>query len=238
MSEEKKDAKGDFATILVHQLRTPLAGIKWTLSGVLKGDLGPLNDEQMKVLEKCYEDNDNTIAIVNDILSLDTLKSGKFQYNYEETQVVDLISNIVTSFLPLAERYGIDLVFETEGLSLPPLVVDPNKIHTILQNLIENAVTYSKPGTKISVKLVPGKDEFTVSVSDQGIGISKEEQPKIFSEFFRAKNAIKQRRDGIGLGLYIIKNVLEGQGGKIWFESEEGKGTTFFFTIPTNKTVS
>ncbi|MDD4989105.1 MAG: HAMP domain-containing sensor histidine kinase [Candidatus Pacebacteria bacterium] len=232
---KKETSRAEFASILVHQLRTPLTGIKWTLSGLMRGDLGPINEEQKKFLERCYEDNDRVISIVNDILSLDRLKTGKFQYSYVETQVIDLIESIVTSFKPLADRNGISLVFEKDGLSLPLLIVDPNKIHTVLQNLIENAVTYSKSGTTIKVELTSQKDELVVAVSDQGIGIPKGEQSKIFTEFFRATNAIHQRRDGIGLGLFIVKNVVEGQGGRVWFETEEGKGTTFFFTVPTNK---
>ncbi len=236
--ENKTPNTADFASILVHQLRTPLTGMKWTISGILRGDVGPINDDQKKFLEKCYADNEQIISIVNDILSLDRLKSGKFQYSYSDTNVIELVEHIVEGFQSLAERTGINLVFEKGNIMLPKLIVDPNKIHTVLQNLIENAAAYSTPGSQVTVRMTYEKDELTISVSDQGIGIPPSEQPKIFTEFFRATNAIKQRRDGIGLGLYIVRRVVEGQGGKVWFETEQGKGTTFFFTTPTNKKVS
>ncbi|MDD5050162.1 MAG: HAMP domain-containing sensor histidine kinase [Candidatus Pacebacteria bacterium] len=230
--------KADFTSILVHRLRNPLTETKWTLSALLSGDYGILNEEQEKSLKKCYGGNDIAISMVNDLLNLDRLKANNTEYNDSPVKIAGLVETIISGFSARAKHKNISLTFDRKTDTGETVYSNPEKIRAILENLLENAINYSLVGDPIEVGLVSSPQEVTVTVKDKGIGIPEAEQKNIFTEFYRATNAIRHERSGAGLGLYIVKKIAEGQGGKVWFESQEGKGTTFFFTIPTNKAVS
>jgi two-component system sensor histidine kinase VicK len=116
---------------------------------------------------------------------------------------------------------------------LPKVKVDVEKIYLAIQNLLENAIRYNKVGGEIEIILKEKEKEIEFSIRDTGIGIPKNQQSRVFTKFFRGSNAIRMETEGSGLGLFIAKNIIEAHGGRIWFESEEGKGTTFYFTLPT-----
>ncbi len=229
------EVKSGFISVVAHQLRTPLSGIKWTLNLLQNGDLGPLSPEQKKFLVKAYESNDRMIGLVNDLLGADRIDSGKARYTLVPMNIAEAIESVLYEVAPQAQARELSVEFKKSTEPFPFVTGDPERIRAVLQNLLENAVKYSRPQGAIAVTLVStDKAMALVSIKDNGIGIPKDEQEHIFSRFFRAKNAVKVETDGSGLGLYIAKAIIERHGGKIWFSTEE-RGTTFFFTLPLAK---
>jgi len=227
------DVKSGFISVVAHQLRTPLSGIKWTLNLLISGDMGALSTEQKTFLMKAYESNDRMISLVNDMLGADRIESGKVRYIFQPVQLTDVIDNVLFELLPQAKAKGLTIRYEPKPVNLPKVKADPEKLRAVFQNLLENSVKYSRAGGTIDIGIVPVEhDEIRVSIKDDGIGIPKEQQKNIFERFFRAQNAIKMETDGSGLGLFIVKSIIERHGGHISFESTEGHGVTFHFTLP------
>ena len=230
------EVKSNFISVVAHQLRTPLSGIKWTLNLLINGDLGALTTEQKPFLFKAYESNDRMISLVNDMLGADRIESGKMRYAFQPLQLLDVIDNVLYELLPQANARSLTISFTERPADLPKVDADPERIRAVFQNLLENAVKYSRAGGTIEIGTRQGSDGMILlTIKDDGIGIPKEQQKNIFNRFFRASNAVKAETDGSGLGLYIVKNIVERHGGKIWFESAEGQGVTFHFTLPISK---
>lgn len=230
------EIKSGFISVVAHQLRTPLSGVKWTINLLLSGDMGTLTTEQRTFLMKAYESNDRMIGLVNDMLGADRIDSGKARYLFRSVQLADIIDNVLFELLPQANAKGLAIRFSPRPERLPQVHADPEKIRAVLQNLLENSVKYSRPNGVIEVGLrAENGEEVRVWVRDDGIGIPKDQQKSIFERFFRAQNAIKAETEGSGLGLFIVKSIIERHGGRTWFESEEGRGVTFYFTVPVEK---
>jgi len=231
--------KSSFISVVAHQLRTPLSGVKWTLNLLLNRDLGELTTEQKTFLLKAYESNDRMISLVNDMLGADRIESGKMRYAYQQLQVLDVIDNVLYEVLPQANARSLTISFSERPTDLPKVDADPERIRAVFQNLLENAVKYSRVGGTIQIGAKHEADGMILlTIKDDGIGIPKDQQKNIFSRFFRAANAVKAETDGSGLGLYIVKNIVERHGGKIWFESVEGQGVVFNFTLPVSKNLA
>ncbi len=228
-------AKAGFITVVAHQLRTPLSGVKWTLNLLLKGDLGALNEEQKGFLLKAYESNDRMISLVNDMLGADRVESGSLNYSFSAVLFADVAHKVLQEMLPLAKARKLSFRLEPEIEHLPQVYADPERVRAVLQNLLENSLKYSLPPGEV---VISGKAEGTfvrIGVTDSGIGIPRDEQKNVFERFFRAENALKLETEGTGLGLFIAKSIIKRHGGKIWFESDENRGATFFFTLPIVK---
>lgn len=231
--EKLQQLKSEFVTVVAHQLRTPLSAIKWSVDMVIKGDVGEITNDQKALLLKAYESNDRMIILVNDMLNADRLESGKFKYSFIKIQLNDLIDNVLYELLPQLKSKNITIQFTNRQDSLPQVLADPEKIRAVLQNILENAVKYTPANGSITIELaVENEKAVRVSITDSGIGIPQSQQNKIYNRFFRGSNAVKTVTDGTGLGLYIAKSIVEKHGGKTWFESEENKGTKFYFTLP------
>ncbi len=226
------EVKSNFISVVAHQLRTPLSGIKWTMSMLLSGDMGPLNNDQKTFLMKSYESNARMIALVNDMLVADRIQSGRIHYGFKHTDIVDLMDNVLFELSPQALKRNISFQYKNKFEDLPKAYVDPETMRAVLQNLLENSIKYTIEGGKIEIDVKKELDHLLISIKDNGIGIPKNQAKDVFEKFFRARNAMKQETDGSGLGLYIAKTIVEKNGGQIWFESTEGKGTTFYFTVP------
>lgn len=226
--------KTEFVSIAAHQLRTPLSAIKWTLRMMLDGDLGAIQKEQKEMLEKTYQSNERMIHLINDLLNVTRIEEGRFLYNVRKQDVVELTEGAISPLQEIAKIRGLVFVFEKPEGKISDVKIDPEKFSLVLQNLLDNAINYTKPGgeIKLSIQQLAGKKEILFSVKDSGIGIPKNQQGRVFSKFFRGENAIKSETGGTGLGLFIAKNIIEAHRGKIWFESEEGKGSIFYFTLP------
>ncbi len=227
------EIKSGFISVVAHQLRTPLSGVKWTINLLLSGDMGVLTTEQRTFLMKAYESNDRMIGLVNDMLGADRIDSGKVRYLFRPVQLVGIIDTVLFELLPQANAKGLAIRFSPRPERLPSVHADPEKLHAVFQNLLENSVKYSRPNGVVEVGLrAENGGEVRVWVRDDGIGIPKDQQKSIFERFFRAQNAVKAETEGSGLGLFIVKSIIERHGGRVWFESEEGKGVTFYFTLP------
>ena len=227
--------KTDFVSVATHQLRTPLSAIRWTLSMLLNGDLGELSNEQKTFLMKAYESNNRMITLIGDMLFADHLESGKLKTTAHMTTVLpDLLDNLLLEIYPIAERSKVKVLFNRPPSAYPLARIDPPNMRAVMQNLIENAVKYTPAGGTVTIAL--GTDDegnVTFSVADTGIGIPQDEQDRIFTRFYRAKNARKKETDGSGLGLFIARGIVKRYDGDIWFESTPDKGTTFHVKLPS-----
>jgi PAS domain S-box-containing protein len=226
--------KTEFVTIAAHQLRTPLSAVKWTLRLILDQDLGPISKEQAETLEKGYQSNERMIRLVNDLLNITRIEEGRFIYGLLKISFIDLIKETVDNFQTLAEMRHIKIKLQIPENDIE-IMGDKEKMKLALQNLIENAISYSLSGNDVTISVDCDNMNLTVAIKDKGMGIQKNQQVRVFSKFFRGDNAVKMETEGSGLGLFLTKNIIERHGGKIWFESEEGKGSTFYFTLPLAK---
>jgi len=232
--EETVAIKSEFVSIVAHQLRTPLAGVKWTLDLLINGDMGPLMPDQKSFLYKMLDSNERMIRFVNDLLSVSRIESGRLEYNFVPVNLQHVAESVLLDIYPLSNKKHINIEFISKGVDLPSVAADTEKIRVVFQNVLENAVKYTNSDGHITLELRNKDNEALVIIKDDGAGIPLDEQKEIFSRFYRAPSA-KNQADGSGLGLYLAKAIIEGHGGKIWFESEGGKGSTFYFSLPIAK---
>jgi len=230
--------KSEFVSIAAHQLRTPLSGIKWTLQMLLSNDLGEITSEQRDFIEKGNKANERVITIINDLLNVTKIEEGRHLYKLTLINIEDVLQEIITLLQEVAQKKKIKLEFKALKEKLPQVEIDVEKIKIAFQNLIENAIHYTFENGLVTISLEYVKNEIEgikFQVKDTGIGIAKNQQQRLFTKFFRSPKAITMETDGSGLGLFITKNIIEAHKGKIGFESEEGKGSTFWFILPILK---
>jgi signal transduction histidine kinase len=228
------EAKDEFVSMASHQLRTPLTSVKGYISMVLEGDMGKITPTQRQVLGEAYTSSERMVHLINDFLNVSRLQTGKFMLELHAVDLSKIVVKEVESLQTTAKSRDLSIVYRKPSY-FPTLYLDEGKIRQVLMNFIDNAIYYSHSGMKIEVKLEVVGGEVVVTVRDEGIGVPKEEQVHLFSKFFRASNARKQRPDGTGVGLFLAKKVVVAHGGKIIFESAEGKGSVFGFRLPIKK---
>ena len=228
--------KTEFVSISAHQLRTPISAIKWTLKMMLDGDLGEITTEQREFLNKTYRSNERMIVLINDLLNVTRIEEGRYLYKPVLSEIAPVLQFVINSYKEEFKKRIINFEFKKPKKKLPRVLLDVEKIKLAFQNIIDNAVKYTPAKGKVVVSLESNDKEIMISVKDSGVGIPEEQKERVFSKFFRGVNVIKMETDGSGLGLFIAKNIVESHGGKIWFKSNKGKGTTFCFTIPIKKT--
>lgn len=221
----------DTVSISTHQLRTSLSAFKWIFKMLLDGDTGPLTPEQQKLIEKSMESNERMIVLVSDMLNSLHTEDLSFTYKKEPVDFVALIDEVLFDFNSESFKRGVELLF-LKPSPLPLLHTDKDKFRIVIQNLVENAIKYSNTGDKVFITITEENHSLILSVKDSGIGISPEDQGKIFSKFFRATNAQTKEQLGTGLGLSITKTIVEGLGGTISFKSALSEGTTFIVSLP------
>ena len=231
MEKEEKNTsnKFNFMTLAVHKLKTPLSSIKLCLEMLLNGDFGELNEEQKEAISKVYHRNDNLIYLVNDLLNIE--KGGGDHYDMAMVDAEQIMKSVIESEQEEIEKKRIKINFAKSQI-LHEVKVDKDKIFLALQNIVDNAVKYTPVGGEVSIYLKMDGENLECVVKDSGIGVPEKEKGKLFTEFFRGKNAEKIEPMGSGLGLFIAKKTIEDHHGKIWFESEEGKGSTFYIALP------
>ncbi len=230
-------SKAEFLTVASHQLRTPITEIGWAIES-LAGDKS-LSDSSKAIVEGALASARQLTGIVEDLLNVAEVEEGHFGYVFEEVDILDFIGKILIGVAPLARKSGVKAYFDKPKSSLPKVTADPVRLSIVLNNLLENAVRYNVENGEVIVKVEQQKDEpyIKVSVSDTGVGISPGDLGKLFTRFFRTENAMKIVTEGFGLGLYIAKNIIQAHGGRIWVESELGRGSTFYFTLPTDQSL-
>jgi len=231
---EVEQLKSNFLTTASHQLRTPLAGIKWALEAVLKEKDGALTPAQKKMVEEASETNEHLITLTNDLLDVSRIEEGQFGYTFEMTDLGALAREVVAAFAEEAVQHGVTLTMTEPDAPLPPVSVDREKMKVAIDNLVDNAVKYTPKGGVVAVSLTAGPDTLSLSVRDTGIGIADKDRVFIFNKFFRAPNAVLRETGGSGLGLYIAKNIVEHHRGMVSFESRENGGSTFTIQLPSS----
>ena len=239
ITREKKieRIKTEFVSLAAHQLRTPLSAIKWTLKMLLDEDLGKINEEQREFIEKTYKSNERMISLINALLDVTRIEEGGYLFKPTLCDIQDIIQSVINSYKDKIQKRKIKLVFKKTKTKAPEVKVDSEKIKLVIDNLLDNALSYTKAGGSVLVSLKYDKKKIEFSIKDTGIGIIKDQQERVFSKFFRGANVIRMETDGTGLGLFIGRNIIESHGGKIWFTSEENKGTTFYFTLPIKRDI-
>jgi signal transduction histidine kinase len=230
--KEIDQMKTEFISVASHQMRTPLSAVKWVMRMVLDEDLGPLNSQQKEMLSKGYQTNERMISLINDLLNVSRIEEGRFQYRFVHMSIEEVIESVSQELYNLIKERNIKFKFKKLKNDIPKVNIDPQKIRLVIQNLIDNAIKFTTSGGKVTVTLDYDKDNLYFSVIDSGVGIPTAQQNRIFSKFFRADNVVRMQTDGSGLGLFIVRNVIKQHQGRVWFESIEGKGTTFKFSLP------
>lgn len=225
--------KTDFISTATHQMRTPLAGIKWALGMLLNGDFGALAPDQELYIRKAYASTDRMIELLRDMLFAEQVGSGTFTATTMEASILDVFEALMQEMRPLAQTKQVRFEFIHAKAVYPTVRVSPEYIRAIFQNLLENAIKYTRAGGTVRLEIREETSERLLCVvSDTGIGIPVDAQKHMYERFFRAENAKKEITDGSGLGLYIAKELAGRAGGTIRFESTEGEGTTFYVELP------
>lgn len=227
-------SKSEFVSVAAHQLRTPATGIRWSFNALLDRELGEVNSDQAKILEDGLRSSIRMINLINDLLNVARIEEGRFGLQFKKMAFAPILQGTIDRHRKAIDEKGI-LFFLDAKQGISSLNLDEEKISIALDNLFDNAVKYTSPGGTITVTMKEEDHHVHVTVSDTGIGIPKNQINKLFGKFFRADNALRFQTSGSGLGLYVVKNVIEAHGGSIAVTSEENKGTTISFTIPIPK---
>lgn len=224
----------DFVSMASHELRTPITSLMGYLNTLNQEARDKLSIEQKEFLDRSIVSAQQILAIVNNILNVSKVERGAFTVNLRPLDLIELINTAVSESKILASQKNILLEFKKPEGTIAKVSADNLRISEVLNNLINNAVTYSKSGDKVEVTVQSDGKQVVTSVVDNGPGIPQEAQPKIFTKFFRVQGALDKSSSsqGSGLGLFISKSIIDLHKGQIWFDSEPGKGTTFHFSLP------
>jgi PAS domain S-box-containing protein len=223
--------KTDFVSFVTHQLRTPLAGIKWMLELVEPAPGIP--EEPMGYVQDARQAAERLIGLVNDLLDVSRLESGKLKVNAEPVRLGELTQSVLDDLVTLVREKGHRLSVEGAHRILP-VVADPQLLRQVVLNLTSNAIKYTPPGGDVTIRMDVENGAVRWAITDSGIGIPVASQARLFEKFYRADNAETVETEGTGLGLYLVRLILEKFAGQAWCESEEGRGSTFIFTLPVS----
>ena len=224
-------SKSEFVSIAAHQLRTPITGIRWTFNALLDKETGELNGDQEKMLEDGLKSSIRMIDLINDLLNVARIEEGRFGFQFKKQPFGLIMEAAVERHHKAIEEKGIMLFIDVQA-GLPALALDEEKINIALDNMLDNAIKYTSPGGSLTIKMFEEKGDVHTVISDTGIGIPHKQLERLFTKFFRADNALRFQTSGSGLGLYVVKNIIESHGGMVSVQSEENKGTSISFTIP------
>lgn len=238
--QQANNAKSEFVSLVSHELKTPMTAIKGYADLIAQGAVGSINEVQANFLSTIRANVNRMANLVSDLADISTIEAGKLHLEFEAVSVQEVLQEVIRTISTQLEEKKQQVIIDLPS-DLPPVWCDRNRLIQIYNNLISNAIKYSPMEAKIEVHCFettnPRQEQaqqrvIQSSVHDQGVGIALEDQPKIFQKFFRAEDPKVRENPGTGLGLNITKYLVEIQGGQIWFESQLGVGTTFFFTIP------
>jgi PAS domain S-box-containing protein len=231
VTEEKRidRMKSEFISLASHQLRTPLTAIGWYVE-LMQGDTGELTHDQQDYLAQIIESHKRMVDLVNSLLNVSRIELGRLRIDPEETTIEKIVSAASTQLELQMEQK--QLTFSKRFPAKLKVFIDMRLVQMVLENLISNAVKYTANGGSIDLSVLSDGRELRFEVRDSGMGIPQTQKERIFEKLFRADNVLKTDTEGTGIGLYIAKYTAEAWGGRLWFESEENKGTTFFFTTP------
>ncbi|NTW02693.1 MAG: GAF domain-containing protein [Oscillochloris sp.] len=241
--------KTEFIGTMSHELRTPMTAIKGFTQLLAMGGLGPLNDTQREFVSTIHTNTERMIALINDVLDITKIESGSVDLEWRSLHLAESLSGVMSELQGVLTSRGHDLTISIPP-GLPLVRADAHRLHQILFNLLSNAVKYTPRGGKIwveaheanlvelpdyvRVSIAPGKRYAQVNIRDTGVGIDREDLLRIFDRFYRTENPLKIEAGGTGLGLSLVKPLVELLGGRIWVESFIGEGSTFSFILPAS----
>lgn len=223
--------KNEFVSMVSHELRTPLTSIKGYVDLIVDGDAGEINEIQREFLGIVQENSDRLVSLINDILDISRIESGRVHLRVEPLEMSEIIQGVADTFRAVAASADIELKCRVEE-PLPRAAGDRDRIGQVLMNLVSNAVKYSPGGGSVTIEARQEGEEVVVSVSDTGIGIAPDDQERLFTKFYRVDSSLTRDIGGTGLGLSICKSVVELLGGDVGCDSEAGTGSTFWFSLP------
>lgn len=232
---ELDKTKSEFVSVAAHQLRTPLTALRWSYHALLDGDMGPLTEDQKKIMQDGLRATLQMIALINDLLNVARIEEGRFGFTFTPQSLEPIIAALLPRFEKIAVEKAVRFIFQPAPAKLPLLFLDAEKMSIVIDNLLDNAFKYTPPGGSITLRVMNEKTQVRVEVEDTGIGIPKDQIHHMFTKFFRTSNAMLLQTSGNGLGLYVSRNIVETHGGDMFLESAEGKGSTFSFTLPVRE---
>jgi len=232
MAKSKKAKISEPVSIVAHQLKNPISVLYGYLEVLISEEIGKLNDKQKEYLIDALKNVEMMSKTVKDILDVSKIEEGEYKIKPRPADLAKITQKIVSDLSSWAKASNCEIIFD-KSKGLPQVYVDPAKIGYVIESLISNAITYKSSGPgKIKVKIEKKGNKLMFSCRDNGIGIPSKDFQKVFSKFYRSEDALSLYPAGTGLGLYISKAIVELNKGKIWFEKNEGKGMTFYFTLP------
>ena len=232
---EANRLKSEFVSIVTHQLRSPLTSLSWAIEALISGEFGKVEEKQLEYLKILKENNKRMGELISDLITVTKVEDGSQFQNKESVSLEATTKDLLFKFQPFIRASNIDLKIKTDD-KLPQVLTVVNQIKIVIENLIDNAVRYAKPKNSekgvIEISIIKKEKNIQFEIKDNGVGIPKDDQRYIFQKFFRSQNVKEMQPYGSGLGLFITKSIVTKLGGKIWFKSEEGRGTTFWFLLP------
>jgi PAS domain S-box-containing protein len=229
---EADRAKSEFISTVSHELRTPMTAIKGYTDLLSGGAVGPLNENQKHFLGVIKNNTDRLIALINDLLDISRIETGRVRFEPAPVKVGEIIADVVEAMAARVQECGLNLTYEVDA-GLPEVMGDRGRLYQVLTNLIGNAINYTPQGS-VTVEATIAGTAVQVSVHDTGVGIAPEDISNIFERFYRADDPVVQEASGTGLGLPIVKMFVEMHGGRVWVDSEKGKGSVFTFILPVS----
>lgn len=224
--------KDELLSIVSHQLATPVSSIRWNLEMMLDGDMGKLSKTLEENIKSLQDISGNLSDLVSMILDVSRIQLGRMRVEKQELDLETFFKEILEIIEPKAKEKKVNFIKSIPS-KFPVAMLDKRYTHMTIENLLSNAIKYTPEKGEVSFKIEIRDNNLYCEVKDSGIGIPESEQDKIFGKLFRASNA-RNQFEGNGFGLYVAKGAVEAQGGKIWFSSQEKKGTTFFLELPLN----
>jgi len=228
---EANRMKSEFVSIVSHQLRNPLTSLKWSLDMMINGRIGELSKKHLDYLNMIKESNERMIKMVNDLLDVNKIEERRIRLEPQNFSIISATEDAITDLKSLASASNVEIVLNADK-DIPQLFADSERIRMVIQNLLDNAVRYTFGKGKVDIQIRKELKKVRWVITDNGVGIPKVEQKKIFDKFFRSDNVMKHQVKGSGLGLFIAKAIIDASGGQIGFKSEERNGSTFWFTLP------
>lgn len=228
-------AKSEFISLASHQLRTPLSIIKGYISMMIEGSWGKVNEEQKNQLEKVYSSNERLIRLVEDLLAVSRIESGRLKFDFKIVSLEKMVIDVIEEFEKIAADKGLYLKYIEPKEKIPLLKIDALKIRQVVQNLVDNALHYTTEGGA-TIQLKKNKNKVIFSIKDTGIGVSAKEQIALFEKFSRGHSGVKVYTEGTGLGLYLAAKLVTAHQGRVWIKSKgKDKGSTFYFELPIRR---
>lgn len=229
--------KSDFISLASHQLRTPLSAIKTYSHMLMEGYMGEVSEAQTKSLKTIVSAANRMNELISTLLNITRIESGNVTVTHKAVDVLRLVEEVNKEHALAASDKHIEVVI-VAGKSRPTVQTDPLLFKEVLSNLVSNAIKYTPDNGEVSVRVKNRRYDVLFEVHDTGMGIPKYSQEQIFTKFFRAHNVVKQETSGTGLGLYLVKGLVDALDGKIWFESIEDTGTSFYVQLPKTDTIN